>query len=139
MFFGLPAYRKYEAKEIFVDYKTIGIEKVKNPALTFCPLNNRTGFGWTNTYPVVNGVVQPYWISNPNSTIHQQCSSPATVNEIYECIEDNTFKLTDFIRGYEMRDFKWDWNFSKGPNTSFWNRNDVVKMINFLKVFLAGA
>ena len=45
MFFGLPAYRKYEAKEIFVDFKTIGIEKVKNPALTFCPLNTWTGLG----------------------------------------------------------------------------------------------
>ena len=119
-FFGLPAYRKYAAKEIISESKIIGMEKVRSPALTFCPKNKQTAYGWKNTNK----------FREPNISL--LCETPETADDIYKCLDEKTYKVTDFIPEHVIGNFVWDRNQRNTINSSFWNRESVIKLLGVL-------
>ena len=46
LFFGLPSWKKYQAKEVFINKQKIRIIEISPSAVTFCALDQETTFGW---------------------------------------------------------------------------------------------
>ena len=96
------------------------MEKVRSPALTFCPKNKQTAYGWKNTNK----------FREPNISL--LCETPETADDIYKCLDEKTYKVTDFITEHVIGDFVWDRNQRNTINSSFWNRESVIKLLGVL-------
>ena len=43
-------------------------------------------------------------------------------DDIYKCLDEKTYKVTDFIKEHIIGDFVWDRNQRNTINSSFWKR-----------------
>ena len=98
-FFGLPSWRKYLAREVFISRQKISIHEIPPPAITFCA--EKQGEAWrsdNSSSEIIPGheigvemdIIAKHSILN-------QCKDSHTVEEVYNCVDAKTFNLTEII------------------------------------------
>ena len=82
-FFGLPSLEKFLSGGIYINTKQVELTKKETPAITICPRNqNASNSGW----------------KKEKKYVEDACMGMATAEEIYRCIEENAFGLTELLR-----------------------------------------
>ena len=120
-FFGFPSYEKYLRKETV----TISTEELTNgfepPALTISAVNKR-GIGWKRG-------------SDTFASFHfeEHCSSIG-ISSLEECIEQDTYNLTDIVKGAQFGYANNDW-ISSPLNSSLLMRNEALAKSSLGKYF----
>ena len=120
-FFGFPSYEKYLRKETV----TISTEELTNgfepPALTISAVNKR-GIGWKRG-------------SDTFASFHfeEHCSSIG-ISSLKECIELDTYNLTDIVKGAKFGSDNNDW-ISSPLNSSLLMRNEALAKSSLGKYF----
>ena len=126
LFFGLPSWKKYQAKEVFINKQKISIDDISPPAVTFCALDQETTSGWK--FDNMSDYEEDY--SDPENLneldlrtdILTQCNDSNSVKEVYECVDGKTFNLTETVP-YPLSEIT-PINFADISNSSFWT-NDI--------------
>ena len=95
-FFGLPSWRKYQAKEVFINKNKISVHDIPPPAITFCALKNGSSWKANNSFSEDN---ENYEDMNnvPGSFILTQCKYFNTAEEIFNCVDAKTFNFSETI------------------------------------------
>ena len=120
-FFGFPSYEKYLRKETV----TISTEELTNgfepPALTISAVNKQ-GIGWKRGYDT--------WAS---FHFEEHCSSIG-ISSLKECIKQDTYNLTDIVKGAQFGYANNDW-ISSPLNSSLLMRNEALAKSSLGKYF----
>ena len=126
LFFGLPSLKKYQAKEVFINKQKISIDDISPPAVTFCALDKETTSGWKfdnfSDYEEYDVELENVDDLDLSSDILTQCNDSNSVKEVYECVDDKTFNLTETVP-YFMSEIT-PLNVTDISNSSFWT-NDI--------------
>ena len=98
-FFGLPSWRKYQAKEVFINKQKISIHDIPPPAITFCAVKDGSSWKPDNTSSEDYRDYDNYAESDDDlgSFILGQCAGSNTVEEVFSCVEAKTFSFTETI------------------------------------------
>ena len=81
-YFGLPSWNKFQAKEVLINKRKIITSDIAPPAITFCTTN-----AWKNASD-----------SNVSeSLIVSHCNESNSFEEALECIENETYNLTETV------------------------------------------
>ena len=98
-FFGLPSWRKYQAKEVYINKHKISIHDIPPPAITFCALNHKSSWKPDNSSTEANMDEVNYADIEytPKSFILRKCENSNTVEEIFDCVDDKTFSFAETI------------------------------------------
>ena len=99
LFFGLPSWNKYQAKEVFINKRKMSINDISPLAVTFCVLDQETTIGWK--FDNFSGNAEDDSdLETPSeldlsSIIATQCNASYSVEEVYECVDGKTFNLSE--------------------------------------------
>ena len=88
--FAIPSFQKYLTAGVMVDKSWRRRQPEDSPTVTFCARNNNTGLGWKSMSKTSR---------DPNMTaIDLQCNNPETVDDALDCLNKETFNLTETIK-----------------------------------------
>ena len=87
--FGVPSFNKYINSGLVEDITRAQREQKDSPAVTVCTINNITNLGWKGDREVN---------INELSMIDVYCDEPSTVEDVKDCVDKKTFKLTETIK-----------------------------------------
>ena len=89
--FAIPSFEKYLYSGNLGDKTKVYRNQEDSPSVTLCALNKKTGFGWKSSK-----------ITHHTKIIESYCSNATTVIETTDCIDKNTFNLTETIPPFNL-------------------------------------
>ena len=92
-FFGLPSWKKFQAREVLINKRKIITTEIAAPAITICGFQFETWDGWKNDDSNKTGLNN----NMPDFFILNKCKEPHSVEEALECINTKTYNLTETV------------------------------------------
>ena len=86
--FAIPSFNKYLYSGLTVDTTWEPRIPEDSPSITFCALNNKSMLGWKSARNLDGHMLG----------IDVHCKTPATVEDAIDCLEKETFNLTETIK-----------------------------------------
>ena len=89
--FAIPSFEKFLDSGVMVDKIWAPRQPEDSPSFTFCALNNNELMGWKSNKSLKN----EDWFK---SAISDFCNNPTTVDDAMDCLDKQTFNLTETIK-----------------------------------------
>ena len=113
--FGYPSWTRYQSGGTVTTKKLIKTDKIEAPAVTICPKNNLTTYGWKRTKDV-----------RAFNVLNHFCNTSNSLEEILKCIELNTYNVGEIIAGASIGEEKYS-----PSNSSVWKGDPVWILLHF--------
>ena len=114
--FAIPSFNKYLYSGSMEDVKWVDREPDDSPAITFCAVNNKSLYGWKQTKEELE--------STHVSAVDHHCNKPDLVEHAEECVERETFNLTETIKMIRVPNLEIQ-TLIVTPQKSFWRQEFV--------------
>jgi hypothetical protein len=100
--FAWPSYKKYLNAGVFINRSSVRRENKYAPAINFCALNNVTNQGWKSKTSVKKNLGTTW--------VDLYCNNKRTVEETVDCLDDETYNLTETIQDLEIDETEFNVN-----------------------------
>ena len=89
--FAIPSFKKFLYSGVTIDKTWARRQQEDSPSVTFCALNNKAMLGWKRN----ESINEEDWFT---SAIVVFCNNPKTVDDAMDCLDKETFNLTETIK-----------------------------------------